>query len=558
MLLGVVASWLLWASAVPFGEAPDEPSHLEVAQFVATHGRLPAFGPHGDMYVRLDQIGIPIESHALAPPLTYLVDAVLIRVLPVAPPVAVRLGSLLAALAAVGLAYAFVRAVLPGQRGLALAVAALVAAVPQFSFQAAVANSDIVALATALAASTLALRASGPLGYLSLGVAVGCALLAKYTAYPAAAIACLVAGWRVCVTRPGRWPRAAGLLGLVALGAAVVGGPWLAHNWRLYGEPWPLTTSEAAFRASVPATLAVAAPGLRRLWEPDYLPSWAIITFRSFWAGFDRVSLFAPGWVYVAVLVALAVAGVGLGRLFVAERRVRATAVLDSPAGLLLVGWPPTTLLAAVAMSLGRYYPVHGRYLLPLLPVVVLALAVGWRAVVPERWAALAPWALVAGMLALNAYCLLGVVVPHYYGPAAARVTLTVDSPRPGDVATQSVTIRGWAVVAGRPAWQPDLVGGPPAWYLPAASVWATVDGEQVADLVGGAGATRPDVARALDAPAVTRAGFDYQWDAGDAGHGMHTVEVCAADPSAAEASCVPLPIEVPGVAGAAGPSGLR
>src|SRR5262249_48809187 len=85
MLLAVVAGWLLWASAVPFGEAPDEPSHLEVAQFVATHGRLPTFGPDGDMYVRLDQVGIPIESHALAPPLTYLVDAALIRMVPVAP-----------------------------------------------------------------------------------------------------------------------------------------------------------------------------------------------------------------------------------------------------------------------------------------------------------------------------------------------------------------------------------------------------------------------------------------------------------------------------------------
>src|SRR5438105_9385288 len=85
LLVAVVASWLLWASAVPFGEAPDEPSHLEVAQFVAAHGWLPTLGPDADMYVRLDQVGIPIESHALAPPLTYLLDAALIRSLPVSP-----------------------------------------------------------------------------------------------------------------------------------------------------------------------------------------------------------------------------------------------------------------------------------------------------------------------------------------------------------------------------------------------------------------------------------------------------------------------------------------
>ncbi|HZS03143.1 MAG TPA: phospholipid carrier-dependent glycosyltransferase [Chloroflexota bacterium] len=552
LLIAVAASWLLWASAVPYGDAPDEPSHVEMARSIAARGRLPAFGPDADMYVRLDQAGIPIEPQALAPPLTYLGDAALLRVLPVAPPVAARLGSLLAALAAVALAYAFVRTVLPQQRALALPVAALVAATPQFSFQAAVANSDIFALAAVLAAATLWPRATRPLGALAFGLALGGALLAKYTAYPAALAALLAAGWQAWTAAASERPRCARLLrtlqrlSLVALGAALVAGPWLAHNWQLYGQPWPLGVADAALRALTPAVGVPGAPMSRHLWDADYLRSWWAITFRSFWAGFDRVSLFAPGWLYGVLAVGLLGAALGLARaLALPTARARALALLRGPAGLLLALWASGTLLATVAQSLGRYYPVHGRYLLVLLPLVALALVAGWRAAVPARWAAPASWALVASMAALNAYCLLGIVVPYYYGPASVRVALTADSPRPGDQAATPLAIRGWAVITGRPAWEPGRVGGAPAWYRPAASVSVTVDGELPRGLSGGAGVERPDVARALGEPGTARAGFAYQWDAHTTPPGVHVLTICAADPAAAEATCVPLPVRV-------------
>jgi hypothetical protein len=549
LLLAVATNWLLWGSAVPFGDAPDEPSHLDVAQVLASHGRLPAFGPDADMYVRLDQVGIPIEPHALAPPLTYVVDAALIRLLPLAPPVAARLGSLLAALAAVALTYAFVRVVLPPLRALALPVAALLAAVPQFSFQAAVVNSDVFALAAALAVATLWAGVSSPTSALAFGLAVGCALLSKYTAYPAAAAAILAAGWHVTAgPRADRQSclRAPLLLALAGLGAALVAGPWLLHNWALYGRPWPLGVAEAAIRALTPAVEVPGAAITRNPWDAEYLQSWGVITFRSFWAGFDRVSLFAPGWVYAALAVALTVAALGIWRaLLVPRQRARAAAVLRSPAGLLLVLWPAGTLLATLAQSLGRFYPVHGRYLLTLLPLVALAVVAGWRAALPPRWAPLAPWALVAAMAALNLYCLLGVVVPHYYGPTGARVTLTVDNPRPGVVAAEPVAIRGWAVVTGRPTWQPALVGGPPPWHLPAASVRVTVDGTHPADLAGASHIERPDVARALQAPGAASAGFAYRWDARATSPGTHLIEVCAADPAARDTTCVPLPVRI-------------
>jgi hypothetical protein len=355
VLLAVAANWLLWASAVPFGEAPDEPSHLEVAQLVAARGRLPTFGPGADQYVRLDQVGIPIESHALAPPLPYLVDGALIRWLPIPPLAAARLGSLGAALVAVGLSYWLARLALGGRPSLVLAVAALVAVVPEVSFLAAVVNSDVFALAAALAAGCLWPRARQPLGALVFG-GLGLVVLAKYTAYPVAALALLAAGWQLGkgIDRHGAVVR----LMLVALGAGLVAGPWLAHNWALYGQPWPLGVSEAAFRALTPAVPVEGAPGSQRPLSVEYARSWWEITFRSFWAGFGRVDLFAPTWCYAAIVGAIAVGLGGLARVLARPvARAWLGAALRRPAGLLLVGWP---LAVGLAVSRPRPLPAPG------------------------------------------------------------------------------------------------------------------------------------------------------------------------------------------------------
>ncbi|HZU05694.1 MAG TPA: hypothetical protein VFB73_06955 [Chloroflexota bacterium] len=538
ILAVAAANWLLWASAVPFGEAPDEPSHLEVAQFIATQGRLPVFGPTGDMYVRLDQVGIPIESHALAPPLPYLVDGALIRLGLVPPVAAARLGSLAATLVALALLYRLAARLLPGQPALALGVVGLVAAVPEVSFLAAVVNSDIFALAAALAVACLWPHVVRPLGALAFGLALGLALLTKYTSYPVALLSLLAAGWQV-----GRQQERVGVrlgrLALVVLGAGGVAGPWLVHNWHLYGEPWPLRLSEAAFRALQPPVPVSGAPGTQQLLSLEYAASWWQITFRSFWAGFGRVELFPPGWTYMLLLVGLAVGGLGLWG--VAARRP-----LDflSAAWLFLVGWLLSSVLAVFVASLGRYYPAHGRYLLVALPPLAVGLVLGWSHAAPQRWRAAAPWGLVAAMAAFNLYCLLGVVVPHYYGPTATRLIVTVDTPRPGDLVAAPVALRGWAVVAGRDRWAPGWVGGPPAWYAPAAEVEVTVDDIGSSPPRGGLGVARPDLVRALGAPGVLHAGFAYWWEPHGATPGVRTLTVCASDPAAATV-CVHIPVQV-------------
>lgn len=555
LLLAVAAGWLLWSAAVPYGEAPDEPSHVEVAAYIAAHGRLPRFGPDADAWVRLDQVGIPIESHALAPPLPYLVGASLIRA-GLAPPLAMRVASLLAALAVVLLAWALVRVLLPRARGLALPLAALLAATPQLAFQAAVANSDIFALAGALAVMVVWPAVGRRGGALLFGLAAGLALLTKLTAYPAIAVACAAAVWQAWQvtapsparqlpqTRAARMRRLAHILAPAALVALAVAGPWLARNLALYGELWPLGTAAAAFAALTPPVAIAGNGGTPPLLSADYLRAWATVTLPSLWAGFGRLDLFAPRWLYAAI--AAAGLGAGVGLVIACWRRPGWWASLGGSrlAALVLVAWPLACLLGAVAASTGRYFPPHGRYLLPLLPALLLGLVLGWRLLLPAPFARRAPWLLVGGLAVLQECCLLAVVVPHYYGPTSARVTLTLDAPRPGDLAAELTELRGWAVVSGRDVWQPGAIGGTRAWQAPVARVWAAdADGHS---LPGAFDLARPDVARALDDPGLARVGFRFIWDPRAAAPGVYTLQVCASDARAPAPVCVPLPLRVP------------
>lgn len=577
LLALTIGFWVLWASAVPYGEAPDEPSHVAVAQFVATQGRLPVFGPDADAYTRLDQVGIPIEPHALAPPLPYLVGAGLIRLFGLPGEAAMRGAALLGALVAVVGTHALVRRLLPGAPELAAPTAALLAAVPQVSFQAAVANSDIYALAgAAVAGATWPLARRG-WGALVFGAAVGLTLLTKLTAYPVVAVTVAAALWQ-CRRAPtphrfparrerdrsasprsadgGPWSQrwgggALARLALVLLVASTLAGPWFARNLVLYGEPLPLRTSAAAFAAlapSVPIPGATAPP----LLSAAYWHAWATITAPSFWAGFGRVDLFAPWWCYAAIAGLCAGGALGVVRLARGRGSWEALGG-DRLAATVLVAWTVACLLAAVAAGGGRYFPPHGRYLLPLLPPLLLALTLGWRALLPAaRWA---PWVPAVAMVALNLYCLVGVVLPRYYGPTSARLTVTVDAPRPGELLAATTEVRGWAVVSGRERWVPGTIGGPPAWHALPERVWA-LHAESGRPLAGGAGVLRPDVARALGTPAVATAGFAFRGVDDDertgsgagagAPGGLAHLTVCADDPRVSSPHCVTLPLRLP------------
>jgi len=159
----------------------------------------------------------------------------------------------------------------------------------------------------------------------------------------------------------------------------------------------------------VPGGLADPAATLRRAARG------LAFTWRSFWGGFGWLAIW-PGTLYYALaaaMSAIAAAAVLIGLL--APRRL-----VDDPAaaGTLRVCAVAAVVAVAIAVAgslagAGPDRQPQGRYLLPaLVPLALLAVALSDR-LAPRR----GPWALAAGMFALDLWAVLGVMWPAFRGP---------------------------------------------------------------------------------------------------------------------------------------------
>ncbi|MCA1584582.1 MAG: glycosyltransferase family 39 protein [Acidobacteria bacterium] len=135
------------------------------------------------------------------------------------------------------LAYRLAVSLFPGDRFLATSVPIFVALQPQISYEAAMVNNDIVAIA--LYSGVLSLLVPGVRDRFTtptcvwLGVVLGLALLTKGTAVTAvpviAAAIVMTLGWR-------RWREWIVRAGLVALPAMLLSAPWYVFLYRTYGN----------------------------------------------------------------------------------------------------------------------------------------------------------------------------------------------------------------------------------------------------------------------------------------------------------------------------------
>ncbi|MBI4507371.1 MAG: glycosyltransferase family 39 protein [Chloroflexi bacterium] len=141
--------------------------------------------------------------------------------------------------------------------------------------------------------------------------------------------------------------------------------------------------------------------------------------FESFWARFGWLTIpVARGW-YDGLLVACAVALFGLPLALWRWRRSAgrqpgegwAVAVLAAAALLTSA----MALLPYLAGALPQEWP-QGRYLYPgVLPLALLT-TFGLRAWLPDRYAAGGLLLVASGLAAFDALCLVGYLLPHYYG----------------------------------------------------------------------------------------------------------------------------------------------
>ncbi len=472
---------LLYHTAVPLGEGPDEPGHIDYVLFLAREGRLPL----------ADEV--PGEGHQ--PPLAYLLALPAVAWLPPAeqqltlsanphflwnggseaaafvrssneyPPwqgvtLAWHLARWFSTLAALVVVYAtwgaarrFFAAVLPASSPashaeyLGLLAALLVALNPQFLYGASLVSNDMLlaALSAGLLWLCIAALTTGSSGRpvlrfgLPAGLLLGLALLTKQSAVLLAPLLLLVS-WQLA---GGRWLRLLALTAAWSGVALLVAGWWFGRNWLLYGDPLGLGAFQATY-ATQPFEWRSPAAWGAALWQ----------LYASFWARFGWLSLQPPAWVLgcYSLLTLLA-----LGGLLWRWR----TAGPAAARNLLRGPWALVLLLIGMALAWVVSFALvaglvawQGRMLFPALPAIAMVLAYGlaqWPLPIGRRQYTpifrIIGVTLPLGLLAL--YLPYGVIAPaytwHTLPPETAQQR--IEQPAYARYARsweQGIVLRGW------------------------------------------------------------------------------------------------------------------
>ncbi len=430
-----------YSLVVPPWEAPDEVDHFRYAQFLLVRNRLP-----------LQSLAASAQDVGTAhhPPLFYALAAALIAPFEVgdlnrvARPNgafvwgepnagghhvflhdsaaeqfpfsdgirALHLGRMVpvAAGATTVLATWALASLLVGPRSmLPLAAMALVAFLPSFLFTSATLHND--GLVTALGAMGLwrlfAFTRRPTRANIAVAVALfGLATLAKASGLLLVALVPLAVFLDWLKRRRTGEAATFFIIGLaVYLGIA---GWWLLRNQLLYGDPvgWGLFSSNPSF----PIQQQTITPDSVLHQVGAMLPPHSLL-WHTFVLAFGYMDQYGPRWIYEAAYAAAAVAALGLGLAAVRSVRRWRAWLGDAVLGLAAVG-----LLAAgvVRYSLSFAGGDHGRYLFPVLPVIAIGVALGWRAILPGPIRALTAALLCSTLLALAVLTPPLIIMPRY------------------------------------------------------------------------------------------------------------------------------------------------
>jgi 4-amino-4-deoxy-L-arabinose transferase-like glycosyltransferase len=264
LLLGIA-----WAAGIKPLDAPDEVAHLQAVMEVRNHHRLPEIhydignpagevvGTPGDESARAyaqslgavdPYMNIPYES--MQPPLFYISAGLVAQLVqPPDPKVILYVSRLVAVFFGAGAVYfcwAATRQLAPKAPMWAVAVAAVVALLPQYNFNSATAANDSSLNFASAAAFYVWFRGLRRPGYdwwmLKGGALLGLAILGKLTAVALIPGLALVVLFRAFQVRagPSKWAgrlrRGLELSAGALAGALAVCGWWLVRNQIVYGE----------------------------------------------------------------------------------------------------------------------------------------------------------------------------------------------------------------------------------------------------------------------------------------------------------------------------------
>jgi 4-amino-4-deoxy-L-arabinose transferase-like glycosyltransferase len=331
-----------------------------------------------------------------------------------------RTASLAVGAAVVWLAYLTSRLIFPGELWMRAGVPIAVSLQPQFAFEAAIVNHDILVIALSTLLLYLLLLWY-PTGYTTprlawLGAIAGAGLWTKASfglALPVVALAIALA-WRERRGRFGDLVRS--LLWSCGL-ALLIATPWFVRSLWYYGDP----------------------TGARRLHEiPDYgaqaSPLGSMLFSSRFWQGRLEDFWGNYGWrlipfdprVYNAVYVIWAVAGLGLLVLVVHEaiawkrRRPSALSRYQWMAVGLQALW--VVLVIAGVLYVGTIQFTQSRFAFPAMVAFALLSVLGLSRLMPRPVRPVLAPTLFVLLMALNVITAVRFLIPYYYGVSGATV----------------------------------------------------------------------------------------------------------------------------------------
>jgi 4-amino-4-deoxy-L-arabinose transferase-like glycosyltransferase len=424
LLLFLLKGVLLVAVFDPF-TGHDEVDHFAYIERLAQgdglgvvgETRLPAWTVPYQAYVA----DYPYNAEMIQPPLYHVLLVPLYWAIPgdhVTKLLGLRLVSVVLGAVVVWLAYLIAATIFPDEPHMRAAVPIFVALQPQFSFEAAIVNHDI--LLTVLASCLMLLLVRGVLGDLTrrrlvvIGLVAGAGLWTKASfglMLPVAAAAIAI------VARDQRWPRRRWLQAL-ALGLGLpllIASPWFVRSYLLYGDP----TGAQRLR-EIPGFGEQAAGWLDMIASPVFWRG----RLEDFWGNYGwRLIPFDPG-TYTAIYVLWGIAGIGLLALIGREvirrtRQQRTWLTRQQWQAVGLIGMWVGALIWGV-LYVGTIQFTQSRFAFPAMAGFGLLTAVGYAAVLPRPLRPFLPLGMFVALVLLNVITAIRFVIPFYFGTASA------------------------------------------------------------------------------------------------------------------------------------------
>lgn len=433
LLLFLVKQLLLVAIVGPF-TGHDEVDHFYYIKRLAAGDGLGVVGevtlPEETKPYQKYVADYPNNAEVIQPPLYHALLAPISRLIPRGIETelyVLRLVSIVIGLAVIALAYLTAHLVFPEAPLIRVGVPVFVAFQPQFSFEAAIVNHDILVIALFSLVSYLTLRGVrdgfSPRLELLLGLLAAAGLWTK-TSFGLVLPVVALAVWlrwrdrhRAWGDRMASWHWLAGSLFLTTILPLLAITPWFVRSFVLYGDP----------------------TGAQRLREiPEYGEQaqtyWDMIADKEFWRGRLEDFWGNYGWrqvpfdplVYRVVWVLWGVAALGLLAFLVRGlvRRLRKAPPLLSryqwrSLGLLLLS---VLLLIYGVLYVGTIQFTQSRFAFPGMIGFALLTMVGVDRWLPVRLRPAMLPLLVVLLMGLNVVVGLRFLIPFYYGPGGGAV----------------------------------------------------------------------------------------------------------------------------------------